>query len=356
MRGYKRILSAVLCLALIFMLCFLPFTAFGVSIKSGTDDLRKHFKRGEGPGVGNLSIDYSYYSPMRSGSDRTTYPLVVILAGQGEHKNKGDELKMNEFCTWSADEYQKRFATSGGAYIMLARAREEKNLSWNASSLVEPLAAAVKDFAERNKNVDRQRIYVFGWSYGGIASLRVAAYNPNLFAAVISSSPPFILAQESAEKLKNTAVWMILSKDDTIAPYETMTRPTWERIKSASNNPEKLRLTTYDDAPNTEHILNHNSWFELINDFDVHKEGYTGRKTVDGNENTVNEKGAMLSWLSRQTLYTPENAHRFYGEKCDCVCQSENKIAKYLWHFGVYFWAKFEEEKYRYCKCGARHW
>lgn len=349
MKCFRRVLSVILCLVLIFIL---PFSVFGISIKSGMAALRKQYKFGEGPETqSGLSIDYRYFSPVKSKNDKTKYPLMVILTGQGEHKNDGDQIEMNEFCAWSADEYQKRFVSSKGAYILFARAREELLLSWNQPSLITPLSMAVEDFANKNSNVDKERIYVYGWSYGGIAALRVAAERPDMFAGVISASPPFIMKKESCEKLKNMAVWMILSKNDTIAPYSTMTYPTWESIRDYSNNKENIRLTTYDDAPNTEHIINHNSWLELVRDFDVKKDGYSGRKTIDGNSKEVSLKDGMLSWISKQKLYTPPEEG-----KCVHECHIDYVYLNGFWRIRVRFWKLFDVWEKRYCVCGAGHW
>ncbi len=348
----KRIFSVILCFVLLFTFCALPFSAFGMSVKSGTAALRKQFKFGEGPETkSGLSIDYRYFSPVKSANDKTKYPLMVIISGQGEHENEGDQIKMNDFCIWSADEYQKRFVSSKGAYLLFARAREELLLSWNQPSLIAPLNAAVEDFANKHSNVDKERIYVYGWSYGGVAALRAAAERPDMFACVIAASPTFIMNNESCKKLKNTAVWMILSKDDTIAPYSTMTYPTWQSIRDYSNNKDNIRLTTYDDAPNTEHIINHNSWLELIRDFDVKKSGYSGRKTIDGNSKEVSLKDGMLSWVSKQKLYTPSKE-----EKCSHECHINFVYLNRFWYIRVRFWKMFDNEEKRYCSCGVRHW
>ncbi len=326
----------------------MPFgSVFALSYKAGTDALRKQFSRGQGPGKERTRIDYSFYSPVKGKNDKTKYPLMVIIPGQGENKNPGDELQMNDFCTWSADEYQKRFEGTHGAFIMIARAREENLLSWNQPVLTVPLDDAIEDFANKHQNVDKSRIYIYGWSYGGMAALRAVIERPDMFAGVIAACPTILLSEEHAEKLKNTAVWMVASKSDTIAPYSAITYPTWERIKQYHIRKDNIRFTTYEDAPNTDNILNHNGWREMIHDFDKNIDGYSGRKTVDGNGNEVSLKGGMLNWMSKQILYTA---------KCTHECHIKSVYIERFWKIRVHFWVMFDSQKYRFCACGERHW
>lgn len=356
MKKFKKVLAIFLCVLTVFSICSVAASALDVSVNAGMDALRAQFSRDKGPKKDGYAIDYSYYSPVRSIDDQTKYPLVVFLPGNGEGGSEWEELKENEFCTWFAIEYQNRFANSNGAYLLFARSREDVALSWNSASLISPLIAAIRDFVSKNVSVDKDRIYIVGWSYGGIGALRAAADAPDLFAGVVSMCAPFALSNDNAKKLKTMAVWLLASKNDTIALYDTQTNTTWKRIRDNSNNKANIRFTTYDDAPNTSGIVNHKGWLEVINDFDFDKSGYSGRKTVDGNGNSVSLEGGMISWLSQQIHKAETPSQPTDGNKCSCDCHSSNGFTKFMWSIKVFFWKLFGMNNKKACACGVSHW
>ncbi|MGN1442762.1 MAG: hypothetical protein ACI4XE_02830, partial [Acutalibacteraceae bacterium] len=140
----KRWIAFILSLVLIFSSC--AGTCASVSADSGLSALRAQFSRGKGPSKDGYAIDYSFFSPVTDKNDKTKYPLVIIMAGAREGEYEGKELTANEYAMWSSDEYQKRFLSSGGGFILIARAPEEKVLYWDSQTLVAPLKAAIDDF------------------------------------------------------------------------------------------------------------------------------------------------------------------------------------------------------------------
>ncbi len=360
-KHFKSAISIILCLAILFSFCSLySFAANneGVSINAGGDALRAQFLRDKGPVKGGYAIDYSYFSPVKSSDDETKYPLVVFLPGGTESAYEGKELIANNFCNWSSIEYQSRFTDAGGAFLMIARAREELALSWNSSILTAPLNAAVKDFTQKHPNVDTQRIYVVGWCYGGTGAINQASEYPDFYAGAVIFAPSNGISSSEAARMKNTAVWLDISKGDSFSLYGTVGKPSWDRLVDKTTDKQRIRLTAYDDAPDAGALFSHNTWHDACYDMNSGSSNYKGMKTIDGNGNTIDARSeGMISWLSAQRLKTDEPTPTPpQDDKCSCNCHSTNFFTKLFWKIQVLFWKIFNVSNKQTCQCGKAHW
>ncbi|MCM1364422.1 MAG: alpha/beta hydrolase-fold protein [Faecalibacterium sp.] len=356
----KKAIAIVICIVMIFSL-YAPATFAansGVSINAGVDALRAQFSSGKGPKKGNYTIDYSYYSPVKNKNDNQKYPLVVFLPGWGESHRPGEELTDNIACNWSSKEYQARFANAGGAYILIARAREDVTLSWNASALTSPLKAALDDFIKNKSNIDTDRIYVLGWSYGAVGAINQAVSYPNFYAAAVFFAPPAEISSSDAKKLKKMSVWLDVCKNDSFASYNLYSEPSWKNLKNNTADLSKIRLTVYDNAPATGGVLyNHNTWLDAFYDMHSSDSRYKGRTTSDGNGNKIDvSKSGMISWLSEQSLKKANSANTSNSDGCPCLCHSSNSVTRLFWKLQVFFWRIFGISNERPCECGILHW
>ena len=192
--------------------------AYAMPLDNGIEELKKQFVFGEGPKVGEYSVDYRYYSPVKE-NDSKKYPIVVWLHGMGDGASEGAQVMKSNIAFWASDEFQSRFAPSGGAFIFAARSREEDGVYWD-NSMLEPLRAAIDDFIAKNKaNVDLSRIYVGGYSMGGKMTLKMAVAYPEMFAAVFPICPAWSPSDELISKLADTPVWITSSTRDPLVNF-----------------------------------------------------------------------------------------------------------------------------------------
>lgn len=299
----KRFLSFIL--AIIFILS-IPFSVYAVSLNDGSTALKNQFKYGEGPKTDGYSIDYRYYSPVKSGSKTTKYPLVIWLHGLNNGKTEGQQI--GDIINWSSDELQKRFSPSKGAFIFVPRSREELGFSWNDNEMFAPLKAALDSFIAQNKaNIDLNRIYIGGFSMGGMMTIKVLMEYPDMFAAAFPYCPATFLTKSMAKQFKDVPVWITSSNQDPTVDYDFLILNTWKSIKSSSNVKSDCRLSTLTQvcAPDgTAASSNHFAWFAVRYDMFSAKNGnYPNMTTVDGNDNkvTLTYPNGMISWLSSHT-------------------------------------------------------
>lgn len=303
MKSLKKLLALILA---VFFVFGSMSTASALSLENGIEALREEFVFGEGPEVGGYSIDYRYYSPVKNG-DNTKYPIVVWLHGLGDGGEEGKQVAKSNIAYWASEEFQSRFTSAGGAFIIAARSREEVGKTWD-NDMIEPLRAAIDDFIVKNKdNVDVTRIYVGGYSMGGKMTLKMAVAYPEMFAAAFPICPAWSVPSEFASCVADLPLWFVSSSRDPLVNYHLAVTPTWQRLMAASNVAEDCRFSTltkvcYHDGKKTS--SSHHAWFAVNYDlFSIDNGAYPYMSTVNGlgEAVTLTYPEGMISWLSQFT-------------------------------------------------------
>ena len=298
----KKIISMLL--ALIFIVS-IPVSVSAVSLNEGTAALTQQFKFGEGPKADGYSVDYRYYSPVKK-SGSTKYPLVIWLHGLNNGTYDGHQI--NDIANWSSSELQQRFTSAGGAFIFAPRAREELGMSWNDEEMLSALKAAIDDFIAKNKSsIDLSRIYIGGFSMGGMMALEVLTQYPEMFAAAFPYCPATYITKSMAKKFKDVPVWITACSQDPTVDYDFLILNTWENITAKSDVKGECRLSTltevrYPDGSAAK--SNHYAWFSVRYDmFTAKGKDYYNMSTVDGNGKkvTLTYPNGMISWLTAHT-------------------------------------------------------
>lgn len=299
----KKIVSLFMAL-LLCALCAASVNA--VSMDKGIEELQYAFVSGVGPEIGGFTIDYRYYSPVKT-ADNGKYPLVIWLHGMGDGATEGRPVIKSNIAYWSSDEFQSRFGNAGGAFIFAPRSLEEDNIYWS-NELIEPLKAAIDSFISKHKdNIDLSRIYIGGYSMGGKMTLKMAIAFPEMFAAAFPICPAWSPTTDLLEKIADMPVWITSSTRDPLVNYYFAVTPTWENLISVSTVAEKCRFSTltrvcYEDGKNTS--SNHHAWFAINHDMFSSENGdYPNMTTVNGKgeEVKLTYPNGMISWLSQHT-------------------------------------------------------
>ena len=296
----KKFLSLLVAITLVFSCGIISFAS---PLKNSIEELRTLFVSAEGPTAGKYSVDYRYFSPVKEG-DTASYPLVIWLHGLGDGGKEGAPVQKSNIAYWASEEFQSRF-TEGGAYIMVARSREELGVCWTNDMIV-PLRAAIDDFISKN-NVDTTRIYIGGYSMGGKMTLKMAIAYPEMFAAAFPICPAWSPSAELCKLIKDMPVWITSSTRDPLVNYFFAVTPTWEKITQNSSVPEECRFSTlkkvcYQDGKKTS--SSHHAWFAVNYDlFTDSNESYHYMSTVNGKGEavTLTYPDGMISWLSSHT-------------------------------------------------------
>lgn len=300
----KKLLSVLLALV-IFVGCAAPSFAAAYGDEDEAESLCAEFFDGMGPEVNGFALDYAAFSPVKDDADAQKYPLVVWLHGMGGGACKRSQLEGNGFYYWAREDFQSRFP-QGGAYLLAPRSPEDKNLFWT-NELIEPLMAAIADFAAQNENVDTTRIYLGGYSMGGKMTIRTAITYPNVFAAIFPICPASDFGGEALSYIKDIPMWLTVSTRDILAGWYTYSRGIWDSYCGQTSLKDDSRLSLlgkvcYPDGKKTS--SNHHAWYAVTYDMFAENGGdYYNMTTygADGREIKLEYPDGMISWLSAHT-------------------------------------------------------
>ena len=313
----KKIISILLTITM--LLSGLSMVGSAVGNNAGKDALRNQFKEGD------YIYDYYYYSPVKSASDKTKYPVILWLHGQLSGEFKGDQVRESDVVYLASDENQAKIKGTGGAYILVPRhpaVNANASLAWASENT--NIKKFVDKFIEENKsNIDTNRIYVGGYSMGGRAAMKFAATYSNFVAAAFPVSSIYLLASADSDikGLIDTPSWFFICKEDDFWGKPTPQLSDWNLLCSISNRKSDIRWTqftqvdangknvglfNYDGSKISMIGYNeHNVWDPVLHDL-VMQNGsmYPNMTTVDGNNRVVNvtPENSFLTWLSSQSL------------------------------------------------------
>ena len=301
----KKIISALLAaLILLFSICVSPSAAVkgSLPVSAGLDALRSQFESGLAPKTDGITLDYKYYSPAGA-NDSKKYPVVIFLHGIGHGEKEGSQLADSGMAYWSSEELQSRFS-DGGAYIILPRAPEDKNLFWG-ESFIEPLRALIDDFIKQHKNnVDTTRISISGSSQGGAMVWMMLENYPEYFATAFPLASTKTPTTSLIKDCSSTAIWMLASKFDPIINYNLSTLPIWKNICKYNDHPENCRLSTFGTVYNPDGSKSSdNHHLAGVITYDLHTledKPYPEMTTEDGLGNKVNtaSPNGLIKWIS----------------------------------------------------------
>lgn len=354
----KRVISLVLCL-----LMLIPLASVAFAVVDETEELvaaRGNFEQGEGPVTSGYKTQYQFYSPARGNTgDETKYPVVFFIGKTRNTSNIGAELRETSFPLWSTEQYQKRFYDAGGAYIVLTRPQPIENslggifgnLFENESSVRASLKAMIDDFVSKNEtNIDKERIYLVSWDEGCKLAVRLAANNPNAFAALVMMAPTYEPTRDELTNLSNVPIWLFACEMDTTSPFSTFGTKLWDGIKNSTGRTYENRYTTFESF-NTKGEQQHHETWEFAA-YDMHFTGtFSGMRTVDDKGRQVEFKSAdegMISWMSKLGSN--------HGDDCTCPCHGATGWARILWILKWMLSMMLKIERNRFCDCGIAHW
>ncbi|MCR5603044.1 MAG: prolyl oligopeptidase family serine peptidase [Lachnospiraceae bacterium] len=187
----------------------------------GNDLLCKKFERHTFRN-GEKTLPYRLFIPGRAVrsacAERTEkYPLLLYLHGADAAGDDNEiHLSMHDIGTYPAgDEMQSKHP----CYILAPQYGEMKH--WAMPEIREPLWELLTEVIEGREDIDRQRIYVYGYSAGGVGLLKLLKEAPGIFAAAVSICGATGLTD--IDRLLITPLWMVHAADDAIvkASYRT---------------------------------------------------------------------------------------------------------------------------------------
>ena len=304
----KKLLSVLLAVMMLFS-C-VGITASAASNIDGMNAIIKEFHEDD------YIYDYYFYSPVKSSSDKTKYPVILWLHGQLSGDYKGDQVRQSDIVYLASEENQAKIKGTKGAYILVPRFPTiNVTLAWQGENA--NIKKFVDKFIEDHKDtIDTNRIYVGGYSMGGKAAISFAAAYPGFVAAIFPASSIYpLLSSPTSDltSLSETPAWFFTSKDDDFWGKPVPQQSDWETFRRVSNVKDAIRWTQF-EMPLYKYDGNviltigyneHNAWDPVLHDLIMQSGSmYPNMTTINGYNGKVilKQDNSFLAWLSSQSL------------------------------------------------------
>ncbi|MDC7772062.1 prolyl oligopeptidase family serine peptidase [Priestia megaterium] len=248
----------------------------------------------------NIELAYASHAPAK---DKKKNPLIIWLHGGGEGGTDATiPLSANKAVSFITKETQAYFE---GAYVLVPQAPTKwmdgyTGKADGTSIYKESLMALIEEYVSKNPDIDPNRIYIGGASNGGYMTMLMIRDYPKYFAAafpVCEGLNDRLITNQDIEKMKETPIWFVAAKNDTVLLPTINTLPTYKRlVKSHANN---VYLSLFEDVHDTTGLYKnndgspyqyngHSSWIYLYNN--------------EPNAKINGSTTSIMEWMSKQSL------------------------------------------------------
>lgn len=169
----------------------------------------------------DIQIPYRFLTP-KNNLVNQKYPLVITFHNSTRIGND-NENQLEPFAKiWLRDEIYEKYP----CYVVAPQFNKRStNYEMNEQGIqiskpsneVFALLKLIKNLEKQYPNIDKNRIYLIGYSMGGSTAQNLMNLNPNTFAAVVSVAAVPDLS--NLNKIKDKNMWLIHGKQDDENPY-----------------------------------------------------------------------------------------------------------------------------------------
>ncbi len=156
---------------------------------------------------GNFKIPYRLYEPREK---KGWLPLVVFLHGADAVGRDNDkQLSLHDVGTMFArEEWQKAHP----CYVLAPQ--YNYGMHWSTAGMTDDVFAIIQKCMATHRLIDRTRIYIYGYSAGGVGTLRMLKEYPDFFAGAIAICGA--TGEGELERLLRTPLYLVHAADDEI--------------------------------------------------------------------------------------------------------------------------------------------
>jgi len=196
-----------------------------------------------------ITIPYRFLTP-KNNLINQKYPLVITFHNSTRIGND-NENQLEPFAKiWLRDEIYEKFP----CYVVAPQFNKRSTnyeIDKDGIQVSKPsdevfaLLKLIKDLKKEYPNIDKNRIYLIGYSMGGSTAQNLMNLSPDTFAAIVSvASVPDL---SNLAKIKDKNIWLVHGKNDDENPYIGSVQ-LFDKLSSNKN----LIFTTFN-------TLNHNN-------------------------------------------------------------------------------------------------
>lgn len=213
-------------------------------IRTAAGQTPPEFQHREHTGTNGEALKYVVYAPKDIEAGKT-YPFLLFLHGScGECITHERILRESNLRFWHG--YERNEQREPTFLVAPAGGQGGWNRNGRSESIWEIVDGLIAEFP-----IDRQRIYIQGFSMGAAGTWAFLQERPGFFAA---ANPQAIGGgQVDAEKVKDTPIWATIGSDDSP-----------QRVDQLTANISRIRLANGDPRGASPHVTGVNPRFTIF--------------------------------------------------------------------------------------------
>lgn len=312
-----------------------------------------------------IKLNRGWYKPEGATGSGGKYPLIVWLHGQGEGSHVSDDVYIdllgNEVSALGDTAIQSYFAK--GAYVLAVQSPTmwmdmDGNITSNVNATegqpsyyTEALFAAIKDYVDKNNDIDADRVYLGGCSNGGYMTMNMAFTHGDYFAAYYPVCEAYMdskITDDMIAQLKDYNMWFVLSQNDTTVNPANFSVPTYYRLLEAGADNVHMYMSAKvigNDTGTPVEYMGHFSWIYVFNN-EVKKEfdnsAVTGTEYLTAANCT--KDGNMWTWMAQQTKAAPAQPVETYEFEAEKGAITDGKAMGGYWDQTANQWVQVETD------------
>ena len=237
-------------------------------------------------GAGSSSKNVLHYRLRRPAQQHRRAPLVLFLHGSGQVGTDNLAQVLSSRGATGVLDHEDAYVIAPqapavfDAYDSYDEATGKGGgIHWQSRNRRRLLAALVRDVLRRNPRVDRERVYVVGFSRGAEGALALVLDEPELFAGAVlpsgreAGTVEWLSGRATPTMLRpalKTSLWFFHASQDTVSPVDG-SRINVRILRELGHRDLRYTEVSY-ESPGDSGYLNtsaHNSWDLAFNSPDV---------------------------------------------------------------------------------------
>lgn len=161
-------------------------------------------------------MPYRFFDPSQTQTKKAKYPVILYLHGEDEAGTDNEKQITTTECAtiWAEPDH----LAENPVYILAPQLPEGKN--WISEQVYSNTKSLLDEFINNNPLIDKNRIYIVGFSSGATGVWNMILKNPDLFAAALpisGNADDYLGDYDAWAALKNMPIYIVHSYDDRVS-------------------------------------------------------------------------------------------------------------------------------------------
>ncbi|MDL2276287.1 prolyl oligopeptidase family serine peptidase [Breznakia sp. OttesenSCG-928-G09] len=223
-------------------------------------------------GKSTSGLQYRDYQPKDDGKK---HPLIIWLhgAGKGGDNNVSQILADKGAVSFVGSDAQKQL---DNPYVLVPQCPDFwvdltlGDIFLDGNNHTDALLQLIEEYLDQHDNIDKNRVYIGGYSMGGYQTWETILAKPELFAAAFPICAAYEVSNDKLSQVVDIPIWMFHTETDNVISVAT-SRNTYEALYALGGN--VIYTEFVDNIVDGVTYEPHEAWVWITNNIPKNKDG-----------------------------------------------------------------------------------